>query len=125
MQPRKVYGALKPDCTVQLSKFLEFCRVDLNHAKGTLSKNKTFLNNVFRAYGPNPSTEELRSFLGSIVNANTKDNYIKPLRICFRDFMGDSGILTLTLDKINIQVRVIYPNKESRSKRTWYSFFNT
>ena len=33
-------------------------------------------------------------------------------------------IIDLTLDQINLESRIIPPNKASRTKRTWYSFFN-
>jgi integrase len=47
------------------------------------------MRRVLNEYGPEPTTEQLREFLGNIENDATRDNYIKTLRRYFRDYRGD------------------------------------
>ncbi len=174
-QTRNGYSNAKANFTVNLDEFLEFCRVDLRLSKKTIVRNRSVVRRVLQECGPDPSTPQLRQFLGKIENDSTRDNYIKGLRTYFRDYkndfervrtfrlanrivipswcpskkdlqvfyseLGDSKeraiflmyassgkrrneVLELTLKDVDIADRVIYPNKESCSKRTWYSFFN-
>jgi integrase len=167
--------ALLPECTVQLlCEFEKFCSVDLGLAPRTVDTHIDRLSNVFRAVGPDPTVEQLRSFLSTIENPSSFNNHLKALHAYYRDFKHDDSliktfrwrrcecpphqlfsrgdltkfkesltpndaalflmlastgrrfgeIISLRWPEIDLDSRTLQPNHFSRTKRSYYSFFN-
>jgi len=109
IQTRNAYGA---GCTVQLDAFLEFCRVDLRLSSESVRRHKISLRNMSEECGE-LTTERIRRFLGSVENPSTYNNYLKTLRIYFRDLRGDiSPIRTFRFAKLEWQPNRLYSRKE-------------
>ena len=164
-----------PAIRTVLDEFAKFCFVDLRLSKPSVDRHRSFLKKVLVQFGPEPTTAQIRSLLATVENPYTYNNYIKSLRIYFRDYLDRFGvvktfkfaieepapprlfkkgelraffdgidtpkeraiflmyatsgrrrgeILSLLKEQIDLEQRVIVPNKQSRTKHTWYSFFN-
>jgi len=160
----------------ELDSFLEFCLVDLRLCRGTALNHRARIRRILEACQGDPTTLNIRHFLSTVENQNNCNNFVKSLRIFFRDYLKEgelvesfrlhkseaapprlytrkelaefyyvlpdclerslfilyatSGrrrneILHLYPNQIDIENRTILPTKESRTKHTWYSFFNT
>ncbi len=164
-----------------IQKFVEFCKIDLQLAPATAYGHKLKIRKFFKAISKNPqkiTTEDIRGYLSSLdgVSAFTYANYLKALKVFFRDFMrmehvvksfkfpnhpfktkhipskqelrkfydtlvkpkdqavfmmyASSGlrkaeILSLTLDNIDFEKRMITPdNHTGNTKKSWVSFYN-
>lgn len=158
-----------------LKDFAIFCQVDLRLSKKSIGQHTCNMRKILASCGLQPSAAHIRAFLAGVENPYTYNNFLKSLRVFFRDFRGSiepvrtfrfarvdftparlytrpelqrfhselddareralfllyatSGrrrceILDLQMGEIDVDARVIQPNKMSSTKRTWYSFFN-
>lgn len=85
-----------PCCTVRgvgLEKFVRFCEVDRGLKHVTAMNHRRLILRVLATCGGEPSTEGIRSFLAGITNRNYRNNYVKSLRVYFRDYMREGGMV--------------------------------
>jgi integrase len=81
-----------PQTVDTIQKFVEFCKIDLQLAPATAYGHKLKNRKFFRAVSKNPQTitaEDIRGYLSSLkgLSASTYANYLKALKVFFRDFM--------------------------------------
>uniref|UniRef100_A0A7C3F9V8 Core-binding (CB) domain-containing protein n=1 Tax=Candidatus Methanomethylicus mesodigestus TaxID=1867258 RepID=A0A7C3F9V8_9CREN len=63
--------------------------MDLKLSEKTVFRNRSIQRRVLQECEPDPSTNQLREFLGKIEDNSTRDNYIKGLRTYFTDYKND------------------------------------
>jgi integrase len=83
---------MDPAIRTVLDQFLEYCRVDLRQGPRTVERHKYVIKRLL-AQNPNPTTQDIRSFLGRIENPSTYNNYLKSLRVFYRDFKRQPGLV--------------------------------
>ncbi len=163
-------------CTVHLDRFLKFCEVDLRLERATALNHRRHIERILEECGPSPTTDAIRQFLAGLKADSTRNNYIKSLRVFYRDFLGDPSpvasfrlksseanpprmpskqelrrfygalgtlqekalfllyattgrrrkeILYLLPEDVIWESRCLMPNRNSSTKHTWFSFFNS
>ncbi len=85
-------------CTVQPPgawrlEFLDFCLVDLRLARGTALRHGNRIRAVLESRGGEPTTDGIRRFLADFSDSGSANNYVKSLRVYFRDFLGRGDIV--------------------------------
>ena len=87
--------------------------MDLGLAPRTVDTHIDRMANVFRAVGPEPSLEQLRSFLATVENPSSFNNHIKALRAFYRDFKGDDSLIkTFRWRRCEYPPHRLFTNKE-------------
>ncbi len=76
-----------------LEGFVQFCEVDRGLKRVTAMNHRMLILRVLARCGGEPDTECIRSFLAGITNRNYRNNYVKSLRVYFRDYMHEGGLV--------------------------------
>ncbi|MEN3016550.1 MAG: integrase [Candidatus Methanosuratincola petrocarbonis] len=87
-QTRKRGTVRSESGTVPLEDFEKFCRVDLRLSPESVRRHLLCIRQVLAFCGGGPTTSKIRDFLSTVENPFTYNNYLKSLRVYFRDFLG-------------------------------------
>ncbi|MEM2125963.1 MAG: hypothetical protein QXQ53_06160 [Candidatus Methanosuratincola sp.] len=74
--------------TVPLDEFEEFCRADLRLRPESVRRHVMCMRRVLAFCEGEVTTSKIRNFLSIVENPFTYNNYLKSLRVYFRDFLG-------------------------------------
>ncbi len=64
-----------------------FCEVGLGLKRVTAMDHRRLILRMLAGCGNAPTKERIRAFLGEIANRNYRNDYVKSLRIYFRDYL--------------------------------------
>ncbi|MEN3049770.1 MAG: tyrosine-type recombinase/integrase [Candidatus Methanosuratincola petrocarbonis] len=113
----------KTECTVQLGEFEKFCRVDLRLKPESVRRHLVCVRQILAFCGPSPTAKTIREFLSAVENPFTYNNYLKSLRVYFRDFLGRPEVVaTFRFSKTEAVPPRLFSKKELRD---FYSALDT
>ncbi len=93
--PSTIGTVLPGSSTPDLTEFAKFCQVDLRLSPGSVRRHMISVRQIIRecSDGEFITTGAIRDFLSGIENPYTYNNFLKSLRVYFRDYLNQMDVI--------------------------------